>query len=200
MSWCVYFRPQSSVRNPADSRNAQLESLDVEADQYVVVGRNGLARAWATHAEQPNETSEHDNLLPPLHRLLVDLDVQDPRAIAFTSDSFTVAAHLDRVNPLTEARWVKTGEVDQYILSLGIGNGVDPRDPSKLSEWRNKIRIVDPDPVSVDPSHGTCTGVGILTSSIPAASHDPRHARLVGDELKHWIPSRAAKVCPDPHV
>jgi hypothetical protein len=30
----------------------------------------------------------------------------------------------------------------------GISNGVDPKDSSKLSEWRNKIRIVDPDPVS----------------------------------------------------
>jgi hypothetical protein len=165
-----------------ESLNAQLESLDVEADQYIVVGRNGLARAWATHAEQPNETSEHDNLLPPLHRLLVDLDVQDPRAIAFTSDSFTVAAHLDRVNPLTEARWVKTGEVDQYILSLGISNGVDPKDSSKLSEWRNKIRIVDPDPVS-RPSQGTCT------DDLPSDENSSLQPPTIQDTLDSWATS-----------
>jgi hypothetical protein len=48
---------------------------------------------------------------------------------------------------------------------------------------------------------GSCFSTRLACSnpSDLAASYDPRHARLVGDELKHRLAGRTAKVCPDAH-
>lgn len=67
----------------------------------------------------------------------------------FSPDHITVVATMDRANPLTEARWVKTGEVEQWILSLALANGSDIKKEEQLSAWRGKIEVVDPEPVSV---------------------------------------------------
>ncbi|GJN90801.1 hypothetical protein Rhopal_003815-T1 [Rhodotorula paludigena] len=125
-----------------------VESLDVEADDYIVMDRGALTHAWdADKAESSDEPSSLDPLLPPLHRLLASsADGEASAPHAFSHETITVSARLDRQNPLTEARWVKTGEVDNWIVSLGIAAGASPRDASKLSEWRSKIKIVDPDP------------------------------------------------------
>ncbi|BGP32442.1 hypothetical protein JCM10296v2_004223 [Rhodotorula toruloides] len=122
-----------------------VEALDVEADEYVVMDRTALTHSW-----EPSDESEEehylDPLLPPLHRLLRTSDTTTDSAATFSHDTITIVAQLDRLNPLTEARWVKTGDVDNWIVSLGISSGANPKQTDKLSEWRNKIKVVDPDP------------------------------------------------------
>ncbi|KAJ8294276.1 Protein lifeguard 1 [Rhodotorula toruloides] len=122
-----------------------VEALDVEADDYVVMDRTAL-----THSSEPFDESEDehdlDPLLPPLHRLFTTFDATTNSAGTFSRDTITIVAQLDRLNPLTEARWVKTGDVDNWIVSLGISSGANPKETEKLSEWRNKIKVVDPDP------------------------------------------------------
>ncbi|BGP48545.1 hypothetical protein JCM10450v2_004421 [Rhodotorula kratochvilovae] len=130
-------------------RGVLVESLDVEADDYVVMDRAALALAWSASSEEGGTSP--DSLLPPLHRLLVapaPSENGEPATApsTFSHEVITVSAQLDRQNPLTEARWVKTGEVENWILSLGISSGANPKDMDNLSEWRSKIKIVDPDP------------------------------------------------------
>lgn len=80
--------------------------------------------------------------LPPLTRFVPE------------KASFTIKAFLDRVNPLTEARWVKTGDVEGWINQL---DGSSSRTPGAAAEerrehavalWRGKISVADPEPVS----------------------------------------------------
>ncbi|KAK4049504.1 hypothetical protein OIO90_005455 [Microbotryomycetes sp. JL221] len=137
-----------------------IEALDQETDDFYVIDRFSLEHAWSKedpvtgdeHAASA-DTSATDPLLPPLHHLLKEAELSNDgtvkhEGLAFTPgfkrDQITIVAHLDRANPLTEARWVKTGEVEQWIISLGLTNGQDPR-KDKLSEWRGKIAVVDPD-------------------------------------------------------
>lgn len=142
----------------------QIEALDPEADDYVVIDRVSLEQAWQpAEAPVPStddateidvESSPADTLLPPLHHLFAAATSapEGPREglslfPGYTKDEITVVAHLDKANPLTEARWVKTGEVEQWIISLGLQNGQDPK-KDQLSEWRGKIVVADPDPAS----------------------------------------------------
>ncbi|BGP24996.1 proteasome subunit alpha type 1 [Rhodotorula toruloides] len=126
-----------------------VEALDVEADDYVVMDRTALTRSWEP-SHDSTEEQELDPLLPPLHRLQSDFDSLTDSATAlpatFAHETITIVAQLDRLNPLTEARWVKTGDVDNWIVSLGISSGANPKETDKLSEWRNKVKVVDPDP------------------------------------------------------
>lgn len=151
----------------------QVEALDPEADDYIVMDRTSLELAWREQQpvneeeQQTEESSQFDPLLPPLHHLLVaDADAAastagaadgeaiegvkegglEIRSSGFNRDQITIVAHLDRSNPLTEARWVKTGEIEAWILSLAIANGQDPKKDS-LSAWKGKITVSDPDPV-----------------------------------------------------
>lgn len=125
-----------------------------------MIDRASLERSWngrsqATPADDDkDEPVERDTLLPPLHQLIVDA-TSDEQAEGitvvptFSPDHITVVATMDRANPLTEARWVKTGEVEQWILSLALANGSDIKKEEQLSAWRGKIEVVDPEPVSV---------------------------------------------------
>jgi hypothetical protein len=142
---------------------AQIEALDADAEEYIMIDRASLERAWSgrsqsheTPADEQDDTIERDTLLPPLHQLIID--ATSPTADqgegvtvvpSFEPDRITVVANLDRANPLTEARWVKTGEIEQWILSLALANGSDVRKEEQLSAWRGKIEVVDPEPVGL---------------------------------------------------
>lgn len=117
----------------------QIETLDSELDQYVIIKRDALAAAWS----QPIDSTDKEHLLlPPLHRLLAIVPDQGLDVIAGAKfDEMSIVAYLDRSNPLTEARWVKTGDVESWINQLGLGSGIK-------SGWKGKITVADPDPVS----------------------------------------------------
>ncbi|SCV72146.1 BQ2448_4840 [Microbotryum intermedium] len=138
----------------------QIEALDREHDDYLVIDRLSLEAAWRTRAanddakgatevakEKETEDLDLDPLLPPLHHLLAASMSDETGATAlsvapgFTRDRITVIAHFDRSNPLTEARWVKTGEIDQWITGLALEKKDD-----KLSAWKGKIIVHDPEP------------------------------------------------------
>lgn len=132
-----------------------VEALDPEADDYIVMDRASLEDAWRQSERSEAETAPssvvEEPLLPPLHHFLTRPSPNEQPTLSiipstsFTRPSFTIVAQLDRANPLTEARWVKTGEVENWILSLGIANGQDPKDPKQLSKWLGKITVADPD-------------------------------------------------------
>lgn len=80
-------------------------------------------------------------------------DDESDVSLQIAKDRLTISATLDRTNPLTEARWVKTGDVDSWLISLALANGQDPKS-DQFSQWRGKIVVEDPDPVS--PSRFDC--------------------------------------------
>lgn len=133
----------------------QIEALDAEADDYVVIDRASLELAWRTREQQTVENSEDissvDPLLPPFHHLLDDLSAAALQgeglviAPGYTQNRITIVAYLDRINPLTEARWVKTGDCDAWVTSLALASN-DSKAP--VSEWKGKISVSDPEPVS----------------------------------------------------
>ena len=78
----------------------------------------------------------------------------------FKFDVITVIARMDRMNPLTEAKWVRTGNPDDWIYSVangGLGNSSSSSNSAQLPEgesagqqilaWKGKIRVIDPDAV-----------------------------------------------------
>lgn len=52
-----------------------------------------------------------------------------------------LTAYLDRNKPLSEPKWVRTGDVEDLLLSVFAKN-MEAR-----SAWASKVEIVDPDPV-----------------------------------------------------
>jgi len=159
--------------------------------------RASLEDAWRQHKPSGAETSsdgDDEPLLPPLQNLLAHISPNEEPAVSikpstsFVRSSFTIVAQLDRANPLTEARWVKTGEVENWILSLGIANGQDPKDPEQLSKWMGKINVVDPDPVSLPLSASDSRQRLRFNQRSTVASNDPACARFLGDELERWKP------------
>lgn len=170
--------------------SSQVEALDPENDDYIVIDRASLELAWRQQAaeQDPTEPTEQaeptflDPLLPPLHHLLAE---HVPTAVnllqgeglsvsaGFNKTHITIVATLDRQNPLTEARWVKTGEVEPWIASLNLAT--DKKE--SVSEWRGKITISDPDPVRSLP---TCTRAFPFFDALMPSSPRPssRRSRL----------------------
>ncbi|KAK4046265.1 hypothetical protein OIV83_006188 [Microbotryomycetes sp. JL201] len=146
----VQLKPAVNATDPSTPDEFRIEAHDPDSDDFYVIDRFSLEHAWLKQESGgPEETGDAvvDALLPPLHRLLkgaAEGDEQAKDTSLFKQQQIKIVAYLDRANPLTEARWVKTGEVEQWIISLGLTNGQDPR-KDKLSEWRGKIVVVDPD-------------------------------------------------------
>jgi len=55
--------------------------------------------------------------------------------------------HLDRERPLSEARWVKTGDVQEWLKSMFGRTFWTSGDAEE--GWEKKIDVKDPDPVSI---------------------------------------------------
>ncbi|KAG0150812.1 hypothetical protein CROQUDRAFT_668414 [Cronartium quercuum f. sp. fusiforme G11] len=109
---------------------------------------NGEEAGAVEEAEdEENEEVIHDPLLPPLHRLFKAIGGEEEElkvTTSFKQDMILVVARLDTANPLTEAKWVRTGDVDSWISQM-TGRIFKPEDKTECG-WRRKITVVDPDP------------------------------------------------------
>lgn len=136
--------------------------------------------AVPAHPDQTSGLASLNQLLPPLHHLLsattakpVKASEEEEAAPEGSSsasgaateatathlrfDYITIIARLDRDNPLTEAKWVRTGSADDWILSVA-GSSLQQQQQSQrpqgalnntpsMSAWKGKIKVVDPDAV-----------------------------------------------------
>jgi len=114
------------------TRGLLLEILDETRGLFSQVTREALVELW--------KDAEHvvANAPPPVHRL-----GQTDEA----NEVVNLTAYLDRRRPLSEPKWVKTGQLDEWIQSIsGSSNAVAARnsDPN-LSTWDGKLEVVDPD-------------------------------------------------------
>ena len=70
----------------------------------------------------------------------------------FRFETLTIIAGLDQAHPLTEAKWVRTGHVEEWMMSLAAPaqqNGKSESavaQPRPTSIWKDKLRVADPDP------------------------------------------------------
>jgi 20S proteasome subunit alpha 6 len=76
--------------------------------------------------------AEADTTIPPFSTVTMPCDV-------------TLVVHLDKERPLSEARWVKTGDIQEWLKSL-LGRMFWVAGDA-ASGWEKKIDVVDPDPV-----------------------------------------------------
>ncbi|WAR63017.1 hypothetical protein PtB15_18B99 [Puccinia triticina] len=108
-------------------------------------------------SDDENPEISHDPLLPPLHRFfLSNMDGPLSRKAqkspegkpdvkhGFKQESFLIIATLDSVHPFTEAKWVRTGDLDSWISQM-TGRIFRPEDTSEYG-WRRKITVADPEP------------------------------------------------------
>lgn len=123
--------------------------------------------------EEANEVFGSYLEYPPLHRLLGDVsessektreDGEEGKTGPASSSqgqnqdsapkTLTISIALDKLSPLAEAKWLKTGNVNEWLSSIlpppssSMGSR-DSKSQSKLLSsqvWFNKIKVSDPDP------------------------------------------------------
>ena len=87
------------------------------------------AKKKYTPLQLASEAFESDPMFPPL------LTIKLPSKLS-------LVIHLDTEKPIPEARWVKTGDVHEWVRST-FGRIFDASEG-----WERKIVVQDPDPVS----------------------------------------------------
>lgn len=75
--------------------------------------------------------------LPPLFRLPVTSSHSGEE-----QQELVITVSLDRLAPLAEPKWLKTGDVDEWLSTLPAFAGTLPSEQA----WHDKINVVDPDP------------------------------------------------------
>lgn len=94
---------------------------------FAEIGVQDLAAAWSAEGATPTaEAADEDSastthLSPPLHRLFAFEESETDASGEQQVQRITIVARMDREHPLTEAKWVRTGNPDEWIQSV-IGN------------------------------------------------------------------------------
>lgn len=137
-----------------------VESLDEVHHVFGPLNAEVLQQMWADHdrskLEQGEAGSDSSMLdFPPFHRLIQAASVESQASSCFSKGKVELTAYLDMDKPLTEPKWVKSGQVEDWVRSSGRtgggggggGGGRDPDEPDDAS-WRSKLKVVDPEAVS----------------------------------------------------
>lgn len=91
--------------------------------------------AQAFQSVELPSTSVADSSLPPLGGVIA-------RTVTFH-------VFLDNENPLSVPRWVKTGDVDDWLQSMFGASAGRKNATVNVKGWEGKITVVDPDPVGL---------------------------------------------------
>ncbi|CAE6458884.1 unnamed protein product [Rhizoctonia solani] len=111
-------------------------------DEKLVLGEHDRFRGVLV--EVYNESTQRYELITPYAATQGDdLTIPDLSKTGHTPSEITIVVHLDRDKPLTETKWVKTGDLDEWL-----SNEFGPLrpDPSGQANWSGKIQVADPDP------------------------------------------------------
>jgi hypothetical protein len=82
---------------------------------------------------------------PPIHNLVASTSPADAPYPEMKTETFKVIAYLDQERPLSEPKWIKTGNVEEWL-----GEIFGPLEGGKGLGWRGKFEILDPEPVRFD--------------------------------------------------
>lgn len=83
-----------------------------------------------------SDLSDSDATLPPFSKVLVP-------------SSLTLVVYLDTARPLSEPKWAKSGDVQEWLKSMFGRMFWVAGDAAE--GWEKKIQVVDPDPVRFPP-------------------------------------------------
>lgn len=102
-----------------------------------------LDEASQTYRSIPASTCDKDSTVPPLTKYLAS-NTATPDTV-----KIRLTLYLDKEKPLSEPKWVKTGDIEDWLKSIiGSGGKLEDKDGKEHGTWSGKIIIADPDPVS----------------------------------------------------
>ena len=116
---------------------------DHSDQQFVSVTGDRVEKLWS---------QDPDSSVPPFHQAISSA----------RSESLTLTVYLNKKRPLSEPKWCRTNQADEWLLeqfgSLKASSEIG---------WRGKLEIMDPDPVQLSshPFHETFTDGPILGSN-----------------------------------
>lgn len=99
------------------------------------------------------DSSNTDVTLPPFWKLTMPTTV-------------TLLLYLDTERPLSEPKWAKTGDVQEWLRSMFGRMFWVAGDAAE--GWEKKIQVVDPDPVC--PPHSKCLNIAKYYTLSPQRS------------------------------
>ncbi|KAJ2935427.1 hypothetical protein H1R20_g1667, partial [Candolleomyces eurysporus] len=94
----------------------------------VLVEALSEAKSYAALPNILEHTAEADDTVPPFPKLSLPTSVR-------------LVAHLDVARPLSEPKWAKSGDVQEWLRSM-LGSKSD----ESSEGWEKKIQVMDPDP------------------------------------------------------
>ncbi len=132
--------PQVSISQTTKPSWSILDGLLLEIHDPSSSTFSQLPLSTLQSLSNPFSSASPDPTLPPLHLLTPGI---------LPSQPIRLVAYLDKEKSLTEAKWVKTGNVEDWIRS-GSKVGLPKRGEGEAGEgWGGKIDVMDPDAVSV---------------------------------------------------
>ncbi|UZJ55502.1 hypothetical protein CBS101457_004822 [Exobasidium rhododendri] len=139
----------------ADER-IEIEAQDEEAeksDEATVGAEEGTEKREDEQTADEVFWYEHSSL-PPFYRFLAHHEGpgEDAHHAAEGSPEMTITIFLAEQNPKQELKWVKTGDVEEWLSALpGFQSSLSSHSSTvnaanAVNAWTDKIRVVDPDP------------------------------------------------------
>ena len=114
-----------------------------------------------------------------------------PFSKANVPSEVTLLVYLDRARPLSEPKWVKSGDVQEWLKSMFGRMFWFARDAA--GSWERKIEVVDPDPVSFCLCFIASKKHGRLTKPCTGA-HDLDCSGWLGGQLHCWAANGAPAI------
>lgn len=99
---------------------------------------DALEESTQAYRSVDHNASESDPTIPPF-----------PKYLAASPDrplKVRLVLYLDKEKPLSEPKWVKTGDIEDWLKTM-FGSAKQDKHNNHAS-WSGKIIIADPDPVS----------------------------------------------------
>lgn len=98
---------------------------------------DALEESTQAYKPVPHSSYDNDRTIPPFPKYLA--------SAASRPVKLRLLLYLDKDKPLSEPKWVKTGDIEDWLKTMF---GPVKTGPQTYASWSGKITIVDPDPVS----------------------------------------------------
>ena len=129
--------------------------------------------------------------LPPASNTPLESDATVPPFWKLTPPAtILLVVYLDTARPLSEPKWAKTGDIQDWLKSMFGRMFWVAGDAAE--GWEKKIQVVDPDPVSLHIAHKIAS-----TDPITVAANNLDCTRWLGYELPRRHAHRTTKILED---
>ncbi|KAG8896841.1 hypothetical protein FRC00_005200 [Tulasnella sp. 408] len=124
--------------SPIEPPHAQANSRGILASLiYSFTPRciDALEESTQAYKPVPHSSYDNDRTIPPFPKYLA--------SAASRPVKLRLLLYLDKDKPLSEPKWVKTGDIEDWLKTMF---GPVKTGPQTYASWSGKIAIVDPDP------------------------------------------------------